>query len=177
MRTFICFVLCASIFVLCACSKKSGSFYKEVEDYQKGSSTGYTIKYDDNLFDYVKKDDFDYLVLKSLGKSSEQENSISIYKVENTDIQTQARNIEELYKNNETRFDIDAQTVSVSDSQILENAKCVSALAQNGEIVCETQLIQDNGDVFVIEYNFSTSLDDVSIENAIYATVSSFKLK
>ncbi|MBQ7654301.1 MAG: hypothetical protein IJS17_04440, partial [Clostridia bacterium] len=103
------------------------------------------------------------------------DHSITIAKIDNENAENYAKEVEKLYSEGDTS--VDESTVSITDSQIFDNAKCVSALALNGEEVYESQLVEDGEDIFWIEYHFSTSLDSVAVENAIYATVSSFKLK
>lgn len=176
MKKFVLLCLCAVIvFAFSSCKTNNDGSYKEVDDYKKASSDGYTIKYDDNILEFVKTDDFDYFILKSSIEEDPTDHSITIAKIDNENAENYAKEVEKLYSEGDTS--VDESTVSITDSQIFDNAKCVSALALNGEEVYESQLVEDGEDIFWIEYHFSTSLDSVAVENAIYATVSSFKLK
>lgn len=173
MKKIFSVALCAVLLLgVCSCAKDSGGTYKEPEDYKKASSKGYTIKYDDNVFDYVKTDEFDYLILKSVKDENPTDYTLTISKEVGKTTDEVAAEIEKEFEENGF-FEISAD----ASQTFGEKAKCVSALADEGETIYESQTVPFDGGVFRLDYHFSTSLDSVAVEDTIYSIISSFEIK
>lgn len=172
MKRIIAIVVCAAmLFALCSCGKKNNGSYKEVEDYKKVSAKGYTIEYDDNVFEYVKTEGFDYLILKSQKQENPTDYTLTVTKLT-------GKSADEVAAESEKEFDGNGCfEISTDASQTVSGALCVSALADEGETIYEAQIVPFDGGVYLIEYHYSTSLDDVAVADTIYSIVSTFKVK
>ena len=128
------------------------------------------MKYDDKLFTHVSEDDCELFIYNN---NDEIFTGLKIEKIENTTVEKTIVEVEKEYEQ-KNYFD-----VSSDSSQIISvpSSKCVTAFADDGERIYETHVVAFSNGVYTLEYNFSTSLDQIVVENALYATVSSFKLK
>lgn len=172
MKKIISIVLCiATALALCSCGAPQTRSYKEIEDYKKVSSNGYTIKYDDNTFDFVKADGSDSLVLKSSKGSDSGEALVTITKVSGNSVEEQAKAVEKSFgEKGFTEISTDHSTT------IGGNALCVSALADEGEYIYESEIVPFDGGVYELSFHYSTSLENVAVSDAIYSIVSTFEV-
>ena len=202
-RIIFLFVLILGIF--CSCSKSDNitdsSQSKEVEDYKTFSCKDYSLKYDDKLFTHISEDGCELFVYNNkdeilclggrvLGdlfalelvdiflnteyEGGRHQNRLDkIEKIENTTVKETVVEIEEEYeqKNYSDVSSDSSQTFNASES------KCVTAFADDGERIYESHVVAFSDGVYILEYNYSTNLDQIVVENALYATVSSFTLK
>ena len=171
-RIIFLFVLILGIF--CSCSKSDNitdsSQSKEVEDYKTFSCKDYSLKYDDKLFTHISEDGCELFVYNN---KDEIRTGLKIEKIENTTVKETVVEIEEEYEQknySDVSSDL-SQTFNASES------KCVTAFADDGERIYESHVVAFSDGVYILEYNYSTNLDQIVVENALYATVSSFTLK
>lgn len=173
MKKITALVVCAiMLLTVCSCGKSDNvGTYKEPDNYNKASSDAYTIKYDDNVFEFVKSDGFDYLARKDVETDDYHDYFIVFTQYPQSDEYARAEERERIYKEN------GYVDISTDVSQTLEGALCVSALSDDGDMVYETQIVALDDGAFEIEYQYSTSLDEVALSDTIYSIVSTFKLK
>lgn len=158
------------ICVLCSCGKKTAQPEEKQDAFKVFETDEYSIKYESSIFDYKKDSKGDLFYLKN----AENETTLSIIKHE-------GKTIKELSDFTEVDFKKKGYSdVTTDDSPIIgakEGTKCVTAFSGDYERIYETHIYECDGGVFTVSFNYSTSLDDVNIQNALYESIASFKIK
>lgn len=167
-----------AVAVLTSCSKPKAdvnkaeitTHAKEEKEYKKvDSKLGYEAQYDDVLFSSSSQKSEDKLVSNT---PDNDETGLSITKVTDKTADEVANEYKEKYEKN------GYTSVSIDDAIVNKYpAIGVGGFSEDGTRIYECDIVDNNGELYVIEYSFSTESNALNEENAIMATLNSFTLK
>lgn len=176
LLSIMCVITAAAVMTSCGKPKIDESkteittHAKEENEYKKvDSELGYVAQYDDVLFSSSNKKSEDKLVSNTPGNN---ETGLSITKITGKSADEVANEYKEKYEKN------GYTSVSIDDAIVNKYpAIGVGGFSEDGTRIYECDIVDNNGELYLIEYSFSTESNALNEENAIMATLNSFTLK
>lgn len=172
MMKKISFVLAMIIVVcsFCSCGKKDVQKETETDKFKVFETDEYSIKYESSIFEYKKDSKGDLFYLKN----GEKETNLTVTKYED-------KTIKQLCDLTEVDFKKKGyEDVTTDASPIIgvkEGTMSVTGFSGDYERIYETHIYECDSGVYTVSFNYSTSLDDVNIQNTLYESIASFKIK